>query len=80
MTTSTYIHTKRSPYIQPSFSQVDTKTSVTYSFNIDTNLNSVSVMMTKEQYVDFLINLGKLVTEEVDKHRFQEGLQVAEQP
>lgn len=79
MTTSTYIYAIRSPYIQPSFRLTENETSTIYSFNIDTNLNTVNLMMSKEQYVDFLINMGKLLTEEVDKHRFQEGLQIAEQ-
>lgn len=80
MTTSTYIHAKRSTYIEPSFKQLNTESSTVYSFNIDTNIDSISFMMTKEQYVDFLISLGKVLTQEIDKHRFQEGLQVAEQP
>ena len=79
MTTSTYIHAKRASYIEPSFKQLQTEASVIQSFNIDTNTNSISLMMTKEQYVDFLISLGKVLSQEIDKHRFQEGLQVAEQ-
>lgn len=69
MTTSIYIYAKRSPFIQPSFSHTQTETSVIQSFNIDTNANSICLMMTQEQYVDFLISLDNLVKQEIEKQK-----------